>query len=62
MFTIETADTYNVVVIDITGKIVNNFIINNTKETIDLRNKKNGIYFVKFSNEKTVKIVKIIID
>ncbi len=62
IFTIETSDAYNVAVIDITGKIVNEFIVNNTNETIDLRNQPNGVYFVKFNNDKTVKTVKIIIE
>ncbi len=62
IFTIETDDSYIVSVIDISGKLVKEFIINNSDESIDLRNHPKGVYFIIFKNDKTVSTAKIIVE
>lgn len=53
-FTIEGEDIQKVEIVDVTGKIVKSFIMNNEQLTIDLSNKPEGVYIVKIIQEGTV--------
>ncbi len=59
VFNVEIQDNFDVTITDISGRVISkidNF--NNTK--IDLSTQTNGVYFIKFQNNETVKTVKII--
>jgi len=50
----------NLQVTDISGRIIENSIINTEHSIINLENQPNGVYFIKFQNDEVVKNVKII--
>jgi len=62
IFKIETKSNFDVSISDISGKVVKQLTINSHIQTIDLSNQSSGIYFVKFTNDTTVKTAKIIIE
>ena len=63
IFNIKTAsNSCSIKITDITGKIVYNQVLNQTNNTIDLRNAKSGIYFIEASNKEGVSIKKVIIN
>ncbi len=59
IISINLTGKYNLQVIDLTGRVILDTKINNSTN-IDLSNQKNGIYFVKLSNEKETVTHKII--
>ncbi len=60
VFNVEIQDNYDITITDISGRTIEQLIINNEELTIDLTNNANGIYFIKFQNSETVKTIKLI--
>ncbi len=64
IFTIETEGNFDVTITDISGKVIYSTdkacLVSTSTLQIDLSNNANGIYFIKFQNNETVKTVKII--
>ncbi len=59
IFTIETEGNFDVTITDISGKEILKFQNFKTSK-VDLSDNANGVYFIKFQNNETVKTVKII--
>ena len=63
-FTIETnsnSDVMQIKIIDVTGKIIYNDLINNNFTSINAANLQSGIYFVQASNQYTTETKKLIV-
>lgn len=52
--------SYNINILDVTGKIVASQTMNNNNQTIDLSNLANGVYYIRLSNQTATKVVKIV--
>ena len=60
IFTVEGQDITKVEILDITGKKIKS--LSNTKNTFDLSNEKNGVYFIKVYTENSLVVEKIILN
>ncbi len=61
-FSIEGEDIKNIEIVDITGKTVKQFTMDNEQLTINLSNNPKGIYFAKITTSKGVNTEKLIIQ
>ncbi len=52
--------SYTINILDITGKSMNNFLVNETKTAIDMSQLPQGTYFIKYSDKNRSQIKKII--
>jgi len=57
---VESKDNFKLTVYDIFGKVIKQMHTNTTSSTIDISNYSNGLFFIKFENGKSNKIVKIV--
>ena len=60
--TINADDSYNVTIMDLSGKEVFNGKMNSNTMTIDMSQYNAGIYLVKLSNENVVKTTKLVVE
>ncbi|MBN2894000.1 MAG: T9SS type A sorting domain-containing protein, partial [Bacteroidales bacterium] len=60
IFNIETDESYDVVVTDVTGKVVKYLVVDGGQSKIDITQQASGIYFVNFSNDKINKTITVI--
>ena len=59
-FTIENANGFDIVITDVSGRIVKELSAISNKQTVDLSVEASGIYFIKLQNSELTKTVKII--
>jgi hypothetical protein len=56
---VNTEDVVRVEIVDVTGKVVKT-INNNALQTIDVRNLKNSIYFLRLQKKNEIEIIKFV--
>ncbi len=57
---VSTSDISSINILDMTGKLMNTTIVNNTNAYLNISNLKTGMYLVKVSNKSETKTIKII--